>query len=80
MDLPGSVAPFILRGLTLIGIDSVYAPTDRRAEAWRRLASDLDRSLLDSMITEIGLDEVPAAAADIMAGNVRGRIVVDVSG
>jgi len=80
MDLPGSVAPFILRGLTLIGIDSVYATAARRAEAWRRLASDLDRSLLESMITEIGLDEVPAAAADILAGNVRGRFVVDVSG
>ncbi len=80
MDLPGSVAPFILRGLTLVGIDSVYASAERRTEAWSRLASDLDRGLLDSMITEIGLDDVPAAAADILAGKVRGRIVVDVSG
>ncbi|NNK91407.1 MAG: oxidoreductase [Acidimicrobiia bacterium] len=79
MDLPGSVAPFILRGVTLAGIDSVHAAADRRDRAWARLATDLDRGLLDSMITEIGLDAVPAAAADILAGRIRGRLVVDVS-
>jgi acrylyl-CoA reductase (NADPH) len=79
MDLPGSVAPFILRGVTLAGIDSVHAPADRRDLAWARLASDLDRGLLDSMITEIGLDGVADAAVDILAGRVRGRLVVDVS-
>lgn len=79
MDLPGSVAPFILRGVTLAGIDSVHAAAERRDRAWSRLASDLDRGLLDSMITEIGLDAVPAAAEDILDGRVRGRLVVDVS-
>lgn len=79
MDLPGSVAPFILRGVTLAGIDSVHAAADRRDRAWARLASDLDRRLLDSMITEIGLDAVPEAAEDILAGRIRGRLVVDVS-
>ncbi len=79
MDLPGSVAPFILRGVTLAGIDSVYAPTERRELAWTRLASDLDRSLLDTMIGELDLEAVPDAAADLLAGRVRGRLVVDVS-
>ena len=76
MDLPGSVAPFILRGITLAGIDSVMAPRSRRQEAWDRLARDLDPALLDTMVTEIGLAEAPAAAERLMAGQVRGRIVV----
>lgn len=76
MDLPGSVAPFILRGITLAGIDSVMAPRSRRQEAWNRLARDLDPALLETMVTEIGLAEAPAAAERLMAGQVRGRIVV----
>jgi acrylyl-CoA reductase (NADPH) len=76
MDLPGSVAPFILRGITLAGIDSVMAPRSRRQEAWDRLARDLDPALLETMVTEIGLAEAPAAAERLMAGQVRGRIVV----
>ena len=76
MDLPGSVAPFILRGVTLAGVDSVMAPRPRRQLAWDRLARDLDPALLDSMTTEVTLAEAPAAAERLMAGQVRGRIVV----
>ncbi len=76
MDLPTTVAPFILRGLTLAGIDSVMAPLSRRREAWQRLARDLDPTLLEAMTEEIGLAEAPAAAQRLMAGQVRGRIVV----
>ncbi|CAN5593239.1 MDR family oxidoreductase [soil metagenome] len=79
MDLPGSVAPFILRGVTLAGVDSVRCPTPLRVEAWQRLAADLDRSLLDTMTREVALDEAPALAADILDGKVRGRIVIDVN-
>jgi acrylyl-CoA reductase (NADPH) len=78
MDLPTSVAPFILRGVSLLGIDSVKCPQARRREAWARLASDLDRGALASMTTEIGLDEVVEAGAAIVAGKVRGRIVVKI--
>lgn len=78
MDLVTSVAPLILRGVTLAGIDSVHESAERRDQAWARLATDLDISLLDSMISEIGLEEVEATAADIVAGRVRGRVVVDV--
>lgn len=76
MDLPGSVAPFILRGVTLAGIDSVMAPHALREQAWARLALDLDPALLESMVTEIPLAEAPAMAEKLMAGQVRGRIVV----
>ncbi|HRO58963.1 MAG TPA: MDR family oxidoreductase [Burkholderiaceae bacterium] len=78
MDFPSSVAPFILRGITLAGVDSVMCPIDERREAWRRLASQFDRSLLATITSEIGLDEVLPKAADLLAGKVRGRIVVDV--
>lgn len=78
MDLPSSVAPFILRGVTLAGIDSVMAPKPKRLEAWARLASDLDKAKLDAMTTHIGLDDVIAAGSDILAGTVRGRLVVDI--
>ena len=78
MDLETSVAPLILRGVTLAGVDSVHESPERRDLAWERLASDLDTSKLDEMITEIPLDGVIDAAADILAGTVRGRIVVDV--
>jgi acrylyl-CoA reductase (NADPH) len=79
MDFPASVAPFILRGVTLCGIDSVMAPKPRRLAAWDRLARDLDGAAIDVIATEIALGEAIAAAADLMAGKVRGRIVVDVN-
>jgi acrylyl-CoA reductase (NADPH) len=79
MDLPGSVAPFILRGVTLAGIDSVNAPMAKRVEAWNRLATDLDLKKLDAMTSRVKLAEVPALGAEILAGKVRGRIVVDVN-
>ena len=78
MDLPGSVAPFILRGVSLLGIDSVQCPLPQRIEAWRRLASDLDRGKLAQMTREIGLDEVIPAAGTLLEGRVRGRIVVKI--
>ena len=79
MDLPSSVAPFILRGVTLAGIDSVMAPLALRREAWLKLARDLDRAKLDAITTTIGLHEAIARAPGILAGKVRGRIVVDVN-
>ncbi len=78
MDLPASVAPFILRAVSLLGIDSVMCPQVLRREAWSRLASDLDRGKLAAMTTEIGLAGVPDAAGAILAGRVRGRIVVKI--
>ena len=78
MDLPSTVAPFILRRVSLVGIDSVMCPITERREAWRRLASDLDRGRLAAMTSEIGLDDVIKRAADILAGQVRGRIVVSI--
>jgi len=78
MDLPTSVAPFILRGVSLLGIDSVMCPKPRREEAWRRLASDLDRGKLQAITREVGLSDVEQAAQDLMAGRVRGRIVVKI--
>jgi acrylyl-CoA reductase (NADPH) len=78
MDLPTSVAPFILRGVCLYGIDSVMCPLPRRQEAWKRLETDLDRQKLAAMTHEIALSEVPEAATAILAGQVRGRIVVKI--
>jgi acrylyl-CoA reductase (NADPH) len=78
MDLPTTVAPFILRGVCLYGIDSVMCPIERRREAWKRLETDLDRPKLAAMTREIGLSGVPEAAAAIVAGQVRGRIVVKI--
>ena len=78
MDLPVTVAPFILRGVSLIGIDSVMAPLARRTEAWERLAQDIDRAALALIARRIGLAEALAAAPGILAGQVRGRLVVDV--
>jgi acrylyl-CoA reductase (NADPH) len=77
MDFPASVAPFILRGVTLAGVDSVMAPMALRIEAWQRLARDLDPARLSAMTREIGLADAIPAAADLLAGKVRGRIVVD---
>jgi acrylyl-CoA reductase (NADPH) len=79
MDFPASVAPFILRGVTLYGIESVMAPQSVRAEAWERLGRDLDIARLDAITREIGLSEAIAAASDLLAGKVRGRVVVDVN-
>ncbi|HEX7650800.1 MAG TPA: MDR family oxidoreductase [Noviherbaspirillum sp.] len=79
MDFPSSVAPFILRGVKLIGVDSVMAPKEKRVAAWQRLAKDLDPAKLDRITQEIGLSEAIAHAPDILAGKVRGRIVVDVN-
>jgi acrylyl-CoA reductase (NADPH) len=79
MDLPSSVAPFILRGVCLLGIDSVMCPIELRKQAWSRLASDLDRSKLAEITHEINLDEVIAAGPRILGGQVRGRIVVKTS-
>lgn len=78
MDLPSSVAPFILRGVCLLGIDSVMCPIEPRKAAWQRLASDLDRTKLSEITTEIPLAEVPEWGAKILAGQVRGRIVVEI--
>jgi len=78
MDLPTSVAPVILRGVCLYGIDSVMCPMARRRQAWKRLENDLDRQKLAAMTREIDLAGVPQAAAAILAGQVRGRIVVKI--
>ena len=79
MDLPASVAPFILRGITLTGIDSVMCPRAKRLKAWERLARDLDSSKLTAMTTNVGLSDVPKLALDILAGKTRGRLVVDIA-
>jgi acrylyl-CoA reductase (NADPH) len=79
MDLPGSVAPFILRGVTLAGVDSVMRPKPDRIEAWRRLATELDQGLLDRMTERATLDDLPRLGAEIIEGKVRGRVVVDVN-
>ena len=79
MDFPSSVAPFILRGVTLAGIDSVMAPRALRIEAWNRLARDLDPARLDAITREIALAEAIPAAAEILAGKIRGRLVVNVN-
>ena len=76
LDLPATVMPFILRNVALLGVDSVLAPLALRQQAWARLARDLDPALLDSMTTEVPLDDAVAAAGRLMAGQVRGRIVV----
>ena len=78
MDLPTSVAPFILRGVSLLGIDSVMAPLTVRKEAWKRLAADLERHKLAKMIEEIGIGDVIPAGKKIVEGGVRGRLVVKI--
>jgi len=77
MDFPGTVAPFILRGVTLAGIDSVMRPRADRVEAWRRLTEDLDIKKLELLTEEIALSQVPERAALFLQGQIRGRIVVD---
>src|SRR5437764_5663872 len=78
MDLPSSVAPFILRGVCLLGIDSVMCPLPRRELAWSRLAGDLDKGKLAGITQEITIDQVIETGAQILAGQVRGRIVVKI--
>jgi acrylyl-CoA reductase (NADPH) len=79
MDFPATVAPFILRGVSLLGIDSVMAPKHKRMTAWERLARDLGADALDSIAREVSLSEAIASAGELMDGTVRGRIVVDVN-
>ena len=80
MDLPTSVMPFILRGVTLAGVDSVMAPLPKRQRAWDRLAKDLDLALLETMIEEVPLEGAIAKAHELMEGKVRGRVVVKTGG
>ncbi len=77
MDLPTSVAPFILRGVRLIGVNSVSTPLPRRKLAWARIVRDLDMAKLRALTSHVTLDDVPRVAADIVAGKIRGRVVVD---
>jgi acrylyl-CoA reductase (NADPH) len=79
IDLPGSVLPFILRGIALLGIDSVMAPRLRREEAWSRLARDLDIDKLEAMTVVEPMSKLPELAAKILAGQIRGRTVIDVN-
>jgi len=79
MDLPASVAPFILRGVTLAGIDSVMRPIEDRLEAWQRLSEILDPEIFEDISTDISLAEVVGAAKDLMSGKIRGRVVVKIS-
>jgi acrylyl-CoA reductase (NADPH) len=78
MDLPANVAPFILRGINLCGIDSVMCPKPRREQAWGRLARDLDVSKLDAMSHTLKLNDLTAIGPEILGGNVRGRIIVEI--
>jgi len=80
MDLPTSVAPFILRGVSLLGIDSVQCPQPLRREAWQRLARDLDKAKLAAITREVGFADVVSAGGDILAGKLRGRTVVRIGG
>ncbi len=75
MDLPATVAPFILRGVSLLGIDSVMAPLTKRERAWARLSQDLDRAMIDRIATDIGFDDLIDTAREIIAGTIRGRVV-----
>lgn len=79
MDLNGTVAPFILRGVTLAGVDSVMCPRETRLQAWQRLSEDLDISKLDAIAHQIGLTDVIDTAAGLLNGKVRGRVIVDVN-
>ena len=76
-DLPASVLPFLLRGVNLLGIDSVMQPYEKRILAWQRLAQELDKARLDSLITEASLPDIPKLGKEILAGNVKGRIVIE---
>ena len=75
--LETTVVPFLLRGVSLLGIDSVMCPVARRLIAWQRLVAELPQDLLDSMIVDARLSDVPRLASEILAGAVRGRVVID---
>jgi acrylyl-CoA reductase (NADPH) len=77
-NLPATVIPFLLRGVNLLGIDSVMQPYDNRVKAWARIAKDLPLDKLDAMVTPAGLSNLPALGAAILKGQVQGRVVVDV--
>ena len=77
-DFPTTVMPFILRGVTLAGIDSVMAPLALRQQAWDRLARDLDAARLEAIATEVALEQAPEMAGQLIAGKVRGRVVVKI--
>ncbi|MBC8050487.1 MAG: oxidoreductase, partial [Chitinophagales bacterium] len=79
MDLPSNVAPFILRGVTLAGVDSVMVPKPKRLQAWSRLAADLDLAKLNAMTVTRPIQDVIALAPEILAGQVRGRMVLEIS-
>jgi acrylyl-CoA reductase (NADPH) len=79
-ELRATVLPFLLRGVNLLGIDSVYCPMDRRELAWQRLARDLDLRTLDHIIETARLEDLPRLSAEILAGRVRGRLIIDLSG
>ena len=79
MDLPATVAPFILRGVTLVGIDSVMRPIEDRLDAWQRLSEILDPAIFDDISNDISLAEVFEVSQDLIAGKIRGRVVVDLS-
>lgn len=79
MDLPGTVLPHILRSVALLGVDSVMAPIPKRLKAWERLARDMSLDKLDALTTVASMKDLPALAQDILAGKVRGRVVIDVS-
>ncbi|HYA36479.1 MAG TPA: zinc-binding dehydrogenase, partial [Candidatus Binataceae bacterium] len=76
-DLPATVMPFLIRDVTLVGIDSVMAPREKREAAWRRLSTDLDLQKLATMTSHSKLDDVPRLAGEILAGKTRGRVVID---
>ena len=78
MDLPTSVAPFILRGVSLLGVNSVTVPKPIRIEAWSRLARDLDREKLSAMTETVGFDDIIPTAKAILEGKIRGRVVVEI--
>lgn len=79
MDFPATVAPFILRGVSLLGINSVTQPFERRVEAWERLANQLKLDALSLMTQDISLESALPAAVDLMDGKIRGRLIVDVN-
>ena len=77
--MPASVVPFLLRGVNLLGIDSVLQPYARRVAAWERIARDMPKDKLEAMVSMAGLGDLPGLGADILAGKVKGRVVIDVN-
>jgi len=77
--LPATVSPFLLGGVNLLGIDSVHCPTQKRLAVWRRVATDLPLDKLEAMIVPATLNDLPKLGADILTGQIKGRVVVDVN-